>query len=212
MKAVIEKFKPIKGYEGLYEVSDYGTVRSLNYQGKKRIKYLKSVKHKNGYLRIGLWYYGKRKWFMIHRLVWESFVGQIPKGYEIDHIDGNKTNNELSNLRCVSHMENMNNPITREIHLEAIWKLSKNQKWLEATREANKRLAKEPKWLKNQRKRVRETVAKPILQLDKETKAVIRKWECAMDTERELGISQSNISQCCLGKRKSAGGYIWKFE
>lgn len=48
----------------------------------------------------------------VHRLVWETFNGEIPDGYEIDHIDGNKQNNALSNLRCVTHTENMNNPLT----------------------------------------------------------------------------------------------------
>jgi hypothetical protein len=49
----------------------------------------------------------------VHRVVWETFKGEIPDGYEIDHIDGNRLNNALSNLRCVTHTENMSNPITR---------------------------------------------------------------------------------------------------
>lgn len=49
----------------------------------------------------------------VHRIVWETFNGEIPDGYEIDHIDGNRLNNALSNLRCVTHTENMANPITR---------------------------------------------------------------------------------------------------
>lgn len=50
----------------------------------------------------------------IHRLVWETYNGPIPQGYEIDHIDGDKSNNALSNLRCVTHKENMANHITKE--------------------------------------------------------------------------------------------------
>lgn len=49
----------------------------------------------------------------IHRLVYETFVGEIPQGYEIDHIDGDKQNNDLSNLRCVNHADNMANPVTK---------------------------------------------------------------------------------------------------
>lgn len=48
----------------------------------------------------------------VHRLVWETFKGEIPDGYEIDHLDGNKENNDLDNLSCVTHKENMNNPNT----------------------------------------------------------------------------------------------------
>lgn len=50
----------------------------------------------------------------LHRLIWETFNGEIPKGYEIDHIDGDTSNNSLSNLRCVTHLENIRNPITLE--------------------------------------------------------------------------------------------------
>ena len=48
----------------------------------------------------------------LHRLIWETFVGEIPKGYQIDHIDTNKGNNNLDNLRCVTPKENMNNNLT----------------------------------------------------------------------------------------------------
>jgi len=50
----------------------------------------------------------------ISRILYETFIGEIPDGYEIDHIDTNKENNTLSNFRCVSHRDNMNNPKTKE--------------------------------------------------------------------------------------------------
>lgn len=49
-----------------------------------------------------------------HRIIWETFVGEIPEGYEIDHINTNKTDNRLENLQIVTHKENMNNPLTRK--------------------------------------------------------------------------------------------------
>lgn len=49
-----------------------------------------------------------------HRLVWETFNGKIPSGMEIDHIDSNKQNNCIDNLRCVTHYENMNNILTKQ--------------------------------------------------------------------------------------------------
>ena len=66
----------------------------------------------NGYLKICV-VKPSKKLLRVHRLVWETFNGEIPDGYEIDHIDGNKQNNALSNLRCVTHIENMNNTITK---------------------------------------------------------------------------------------------------
>lgn len=48
----------------------------------------------------------------VHRLVYETFVGEIPQEYEIDHINTVRTDNRLENLRCVTHKENINNPLT----------------------------------------------------------------------------------------------------
>ena len=56
--------------------------------------------------------------YYVHRLIYETFCGEIPKGYEIDHIDTNKENNELSNLKICTHRENMLNPMTRKRRTE----------------------------------------------------------------------------------------------
>ena len=69
---------------------------------------------KNKYFYVPLKDGGENKLILLHRLMWETFVGKIPKGYEIDHIDGDRTNNRLDNLRCVTHQENCNNPVTNE--------------------------------------------------------------------------------------------------
>ena len=50
----------------------------------------------------------------VHRIVYETFKGEIPSGYEIDHINANRSDNKLENLKCVTHKENMNNPITKK--------------------------------------------------------------------------------------------------
>lgn len=55
----------------------------------------------------------------VHRMVYETFVGEIPDEMEIDHIDGDRENNKLNNLRCVTHTQNMNNPITKKRRSEA---------------------------------------------------------------------------------------------
>ena len=53
--------------------------------------------------------------------------------------------------------------------------------------------------------------SKKVAQYDKQTLELIKIWDSMMDVERELGINQSNISQCCKGKRKSTGGYVWRY-
>jgi len=81
-----------------YELSQEGLIFKVNKSGIK-----KTTKSKYGYHFIS--YSGKT--FFIHRLVWETFVGIIPKGLQINHIDGNKSNNSLSNLELVTPAENI---------------------------------------------------------------------------------------------------------
>jgi len=113
----MENWKDIPGYEG-YQISDTGKVKSLekvffsgvNHALKKVYpeKIMKIHLDHNQHERITLYKNGKGKTFFIHRLVYETFVGEIGEGYEIHHIDFNKSNNHTSNLRrmtCKEHMQ-----------------------------------------------------------------------------------------------------------
>lgn len=106
--------KTIKGFPK-YEVSDQGKVwrkariSSSGYHLKR--KELSTYKGNNGYPMVYLHYdNGERKGFYVHRLVYEAFKGEIPSKFEIDHIDGNRENNCIENLRAVTHKTNCNNP------------------------------------------------------------------------------------------------------
>lgn len=108
-----EEWKSIKGYETLYEVSNYGNVKSLSRVKKNHSKLqiihgktLKPEKTRLGYLRVGLSRDGKEKKFLIHRLVADAFIGKN-NGLEINHKDGNKANNHVSNLEWVTRRENI---------------------------------------------------------------------------------------------------------
>lgn len=92
-----EEWKDIPNYEGLYQVSNLGRVRS-----KRRI--LKPYVTKRGYCRVGLTRNSKTKHYMVHKLVMHSFIGE--KYMPIDHIDCDKTNNKLENLEYVTTREN----------------------------------------------------------------------------------------------------------
>lgn len=103
-----EQWKSVEGFEGLYEVSNLGRVKSLNYNRTGVEKVLKPNKTKNGYLYVGLCRNGKEKKFKVHRLVAEAFLPN-PEGLpEINHIDENKTNNVVSNIEWASRRYNMN--------------------------------------------------------------------------------------------------------
>ena len=111
MSENIEIWKPVVGYEGLYEVSNLGNVRSLNYNHTNKPKLLKQDLCKNNNLRVTL-YNRTKKRFLVHRIVAEAFMPNPYNKPEIDHINTIRTDNRVENLRWVTHTENMNNPIT----------------------------------------------------------------------------------------------------
>lgn len=88
-----EIFKDIKNYEDLYEVSDTGLVRN-----KVSGKILKPGKDRKGYLRVRLYKDGEWKMYRIHRLVAEAFIPNPLNLPQVNHIDENKSNNNVDNL------------------------------------------------------------------------------------------------------------------
>lgn len=122
-----EIWKNIEGYNGKYQVSTLGRVRSvertiINSRGRKQSfkeTILRPDHAPNGYERVGLFHIGRLKHRRVAKLVYEAFVGPVPEGMEIDHLNGNNTDNRLENLRICTHKENCRNPITRERHKAA---------------------------------------------------------------------------------------------
>lgn len=72
-----------------------------------------SPRSNNGYMWVAVRQQGRTKCLNLGRVIYQCFKGPIKKGYEIDHIDGDRTNNSIVNLRAVTHKENMANPVTR---------------------------------------------------------------------------------------------------
>lgn len=101
-----EIWKAIPGFEG-YEASDLGRIRSLNYRRSGKMKVLKAGFNR-GYCWVRLSKDGKQKYFLVHRLVWISFRGPIPKGLQINHLNEDKSDNRLSNLEMVTAKQNIN--------------------------------------------------------------------------------------------------------
>ena len=110
-----EIWKPIKGYEGLYEVSNFGRIRSLDRwcshrRGKqlKKGKILKLLKDTSGYLFVRLCKNNKVKTYLVHRLVAEAFIDNPNNLPQINHKDECKTNNIVSNLEWCDRKYNIN--------------------------------------------------------------------------------------------------------
>lgn len=183
-----EIWRSIKNYEGWYEVSSYGRVRSVDRMetlsdGRKRLRkgsMLKTEKNINGYLRIQLWKSSEVKKVSIHRLVAQAFIPNPNNLPQVNHKDEDKTNNHVENLEWCDGKYNTNYGTAIQ-------------------RNTEKRL-NSPK------------LSKPVLQIDLETNQIISKYPSEIEAARQLNINQGGISNCCRGKCKTAYGYKWKYE
>ena len=99
--SLVEIWKPIDGYSS-YEISNLGNVKN-----KKTGKILKPGLSGNGYYTVSLWKNGKAHTKYIHELLAYSFIGVKKKGFTVNHIDGNKLNNDLSNLEIITYRDNL---------------------------------------------------------------------------------------------------------
>ena len=123
---MIEEWKPIPGYEGLYSVSDQGrvraeakvTLRNGIVQPRKQ-RMLSPVPLPSGHLKVRLTRDGHVKAFLVHRLVLLAFVGPCPEGMEGCHLDDDPKNNRLSNLRWDTRSANMHDRVRNGRHHNA---------------------------------------------------------------------------------------------
>ena len=102
---VEEVWKDIQGYEGLYQVSNLGNVKSLHTDAYLSL----SVNSKTGYVKVGLFKPSKAtKYYYVHRLVAQAFIPCNDESLEVNHIDEDKSNNKVSNLEWCNRLYNLN--------------------------------------------------------------------------------------------------------
>lgn len=108
MKEIIEIWRDIPNYDGLYQASNLGRVKSLKRPYGLKEKILKPEILNNGYYQVVLCKKSVKKHYRVHRLVWSAFNGPIPENMQVNHINEIKTDNRLSNLNLMTCKENIN--------------------------------------------------------------------------------------------------------
>ena len=109
-----EEWKDIKDYEGLYQVSNWGRMMSLNYRKTGKSKLMKLMKNKKGYLTVVFHKNGEYKRYLVHRLVAEHFIPNPDNLPQVNHLDEDKTNNSVDNLEWCDNKENSNHGTRNE--------------------------------------------------------------------------------------------------
>lgn len=101
----------IINYDGVYTITPQGDIYSYKQKKKRKLKPQKASQSKKGYFQVRLFEVGggdvMGKLQYVHRLVWETFKGDIPEGKQIDHIDGDTSNNSIDNLQVLTPRKNM---------------------------------------------------------------------------------------------------------
>ena len=179
-----EEWRDVVDYEGRYQVSSLGRVKSLERtiikkDGRKHTvkeRILKPGMGRCGYLSVVLCAGGKPKTLNVHRLVCEAFHENTDNKPQVNHINEIKTDNRACNLEWTTARENSNF----------------------GTR--NERMAKG----------IAKALSKPLGQYTRDGE-LVKIWPSAIEVQRQVGFSQGNISQVANGKRKQAYGCIWKY-
>ena len=186
-----EVWKDVKGYEGIYEVSNFGNLKSFYAKVGCNGEYTRSIKGSllrkrycpNGYIQYVLCRDGNKKYVYAHRLVAQAFIENNKEELnQINHKDENKHNNHVDNLEwCTQYYNNTyGTKIERQVKSINYEEVGRKQ-------------------------------SIPVNQYLKDG-TFIKKWSSITQVKRELNISRGDISCCCRNiKLKTAGGFKWEY-
>lgn len=197
-EAGVEIWKPIKGYEGYFEISNLGRVKSIEryvtckdhpHHVKEKIKNIHF--NRNNYPCVTLCKEGTSRDKLLHRLLMEAFVPNPENKPEIDHINTDVTDYSFSNLRWVTHKENQNNSITMEhFSIDANSTIQKQRRL--NTRKTNGGI----------------TAPITVYQYTKEGEFVAS-YNSTFEAQRATGIHCTGIRRALDNCSQAAGGFMW---
>lgn len=196
----METWKSIAGYEGLYEVSNRGQVRSVVRTSKRNGNTTKTVQstvlriqqQSNGYLKVSLCKDGKARDFRVHRLVASAFIPNPDNLPEVNHLNEDKSDNRVENLCWSSHRDNImhGTQLKRGV-------ANRNQRG-----ELNGMFG---------RKGALSPVAKRVIQSDSNGK-VVAEYSSIREAAKAIGRTPGSITNAIVGRTSNCAGYTWKYS
>lgn len=178
-----EIWKDIKGYEGLYQVSNLGRVKSLGNGGSHKVERIKDLQNDTkGYKITRLSKNGVQKTLKVHRLVGEAFIPNPLNLSQINHKNEDKTDNRVENLEFCTNSYNHDYGTRNDRARNAIINTD---------------------YIKSK--------IKPVYQYTMD-KTLVKIWDSLSEIKRVNNYSIGDISNCCLGKRKMYKGCIWSYN
>lgn len=190
-----EIWKDVPGYEGLYQVSNIGRVKSLsrlvdspirnNPKIRRKDRILKQATSKLLYKRVVLQIVPHKKCFSVHRLVAIAFIPNPSNWPIINHIDCDPSNNRVENLEWCTQSHNIKHAF-------------------------NLGRKKAPAWFYNRNYGKDHPASKRVVQRSL-SGDFLRTWDCLTDIQRELGFDRPNICKACRGKISMAYGFKWEY-
>lgn len=195
-----EIWKDIEGYEGLYQISNWGRVKSLNYNRTGKEGILKPIPTNNGYMIIGLYKNRKPNQYSIHRLVAQAFIPNPDNLPQVNHKDEDKSNNCVWNLEWCTAEYNMNYGTRNERSSEnRKGKYNGEKHWNYGKHRSKKTKNKISKNNKGKH-------SKKIINLD--TGEI---FNSLSEAGEKYNIAFQGIYRVCKGRNKRAGGYKWAY-
>ena len=179
-----EQWKPIEGYEGVYEVSDLGRVRRLEAKDTNgrtcKAQIIKPIIQHSGYCHVGLWHGQKCDQRRVHRLVAQAFIPNPENKPTVNHLNEDKQDNRACNLEWATVQENT-------VYGSCVERRTANRR----PDAPNRR--------------------KPVIGTDKDGNE--RVFDSIANASEYVGASRrdGSIGQCCNGRRKTAYGYKWRY-
>ncbi len=176
-----EIWRDVVGYEGLYQVSNLGQVKSMNYNHTGRARILSKKHGSSDYLFVSLSKDKRVKNKYIHVMVAESFIPNsgLPC---VNHIDGNKLNNRADNLEWVTYSQNTRHAIKLGLRADS------NMRGVIGVANKNSR---------------------SVCQYTKAGE-LVKVWPCVSDAARFYGCNPCTITNCTKGRIKTCKGYVWR--